>query len=290
MNEAAMKSFHYAVRNDYDQKVRMKNEDVLCYSKKRLATARPELDPNTLHEARVYSEGEKKPNKDTGVSKYQQETVGEMPLGAEKLGVANAGTNNRFLYKKAGYVCMNDNTCVALCTSRIPFLLAMLGILAAIVVAILLILSLLTGDRRPVINPDNPLPPLEENMVPDTEQGVKEESPEGGGSVSMIYTLSATVDLSTKDVKIHFRNPVMSNHSVSVEFYIVSGGEEYLAAKSGLIPAGNGLFLLTLDDDAPQLSEGVYEGLYRVLYYDPETGVRAHVQSDITGVSVSVYP
>ena len=242
----------------------------------------------TLGEARVYGEAEKKPKKDGTPSKFEREVLGEMKIGAQKLGVSKHGTNNRFLYKSAGYVCHADGDIVSICTSRVPFLIALFALVAAIAIAATVLVGLiLDGTIRPVIKPDNPLPPIEDNIVPDTEEGEKEHSPEGGGSVSMIYTLVANIDLSEASAEIYFRNPVMSNHAVVVEFYIVSDGNEYLAATSGLIPAGNALYELELSKDAPVLSEGVYEGLYRVSYYDPVTGVRAHVQSDITGVSVT---
>ena len=132
----------------------------------------------------------------------------------------------------------------------------------------------------------------DEDLVPETGGGdeTQKESPDGGGSVSMIYTLSAKITLSTGEINIHFKNPKVSNHSVAMQFYILSGGEEYLVAESGLIPAGNGLYTLKMLDTAPTLSEGTYEGMYRVMYYDPITGVRAHVQSEITDVVVSVKP
>ncbi len=285
-----MRLFKYSVRNDYDKKVRIKGENILCYSKKRLESAHPELYPDSLHQARAYAEREKKPSKKDGRSKYERQVVGEMKMGAQTIGVAAPKTNHPLLYKKVGYVCLEDNSCLALCVSRVPFLITVFTISAAAIAALILLLLLLNGDPRPVIRPDNPLPPLDEDIVPETGGEEQVESPEGGGSVSMIYSLGAKITLSTGDVQIHFRNPKRSNHSVAVQFYILSGGEEYLVAESGLIPSGNGLFKLTVAEDAPTLSEGKYSGLYRVSYYDPETGVRAHVQSDITDVDVTVIP
>ena len=70
--------------------------------------------------------------------------------------------------------------------------------------------------------------------------------------------------------------------------YIVSGGNEYLIAKSGLIKAGYGLYKLTLSEDAPTLTEGVYTAYYKIGYYNPETGERALVEADIKDVTVTV--
>jgi len=68
----------------------------------------------------------------------------------------------------------------------------------------------------------------------------------------------------------------------------VSEGVEYSVARSGLIPAGNGLYQMTLAEDAPALKEGMYTCMYRVRYYHPITGVRAIVESEITDVVMTV--
>ena len=59
-------------------------------------------------------------------------------------------------------------------------------------------------------------------------------------------------------------------------------------AKSGLLEAGYGLNTLTLSDDAPTLSEGIYTGIYRLHCYDPKTGERSLVAPSIAGVEVTV--
>ena len=288
-----MKQFQYALKNDYDKRVKIQGESILCYSEARFKTVNPEADKTQLHEARSYSASEKKPPKQGGDSKYQKQTVGEMEVGPRTVGVAAPATNNSFLYKKIGYVCMEDGSYVALCASRIPFF-SILGAFIAAIAALVVVLVLMLGkEEPPPVIPDNPLPPIDNNLVPDNSGGEDEkptQSPDGGGSVSMIYTLSAKITLSNGDIAIHFKNPKKSNHSVAMEFYILSGGKEYLVAKSGLIPAGNGLYTLKLSEDAPKLTEGTYNGLYRVMYYDPITGVRAHVQSDISDVIVAVKP
>ncbi len=287
-----MGQFQYSLKNDYDKRVRIQGENILCYSEARIKSVYPDVNKSQLHEARSYSEAEKKPPKKGGMSLYQKQTVGELQIGAKTIGVSAPATNSSLLYKKVGYVCMADGSIVALCVSRVPFF-AIVSILAVALIALLVwLLSMLGGEEPPEIKPDHPLPPISEDIVPETggEGETEKESPEGGGSVSMIYTLSAKVTLSTGEISIHFKNPRASNHSVALQFYIISGGKEYLVAESGLIPSGNGLYTLRLSDDAPTLSEGKYEGMYRVMYYDPVTGVRAHVQSDITDVVVAVKP
>ena len=72
------------------------------------------------------------------------------------------------------------------------------------------------------------------------------------------------------------------------ELYLVSGDREILMARSGLIEPGFELHRLDLDSEAVSLSEGVYTGLYKLQCYDPETGERALVAPEITGVTVTV--
>lgn len=285
-----MAIYGYSIKNDYDKRVKIEGENILCYSPSRLKSSYPELDPKQFREARAYSASEKKPSKNGGPSKFEMKTIGEMKIGSKNIGISAPCSNNSFLYKKVGYVCLDDGSLVTLCVSRIPFLLIMTALTIAIIIAIVLLTSMLTEEKEPV-KPLNPLPPVDTNLVPDTgDSGPSPDIPEGVGTVSMIYTLKAEISLSSKEIDMYLRNPKASNHSVAIELYIVYDGERYLAAKSGLIPAGNGLFTMTMSEDAPLLQEGNYEGLYRVLYYDPLTGVQALVQSDIADVAVSVKP
>ncbi len=295
-----MQPFHYSLKSDYDKRVRMDGENILCYSASRLKSMHPTVDPKGCKEARSYSKSEKKPAKGGGPSRYEEKTLGEMSIGVKKVGISAPQSNMPFLYKKVGYVCLEDGSFVALCASRLPFFAILATLTTLLVVGVILLSSLLGSVEEPPAL-DHPLPPIDNNLVPDEGgsggsgggggdgQGPI-ESPEGGGAVSMIYTLGAKITLSTGKINIHFKNPRTSNHSVVTELYIVSEGREYLVARSGLIPAGYGLYELNMSDNAPGLSEGTYEGMYRVMYYDPMTGIRANVQSDIADVVVAVKP
>lgn len=278
-----MQKFRYSMKNDYDHKVQIGGENIFCYSAKKMKGISADV-LSSAYEARAMRAS----SEDEGEAKKGKDLLGELHFGKLTLGVSAAGTHAGLLYKRVGYVALEDGGYLALCVSRVPFLIVLLALLAALVVAIVLLLGRVGQNEPPVIKPDHPLPPIDTGLVPEDEDGTAVESPEGGGSVSMIYTLTADLSLTDRTVDIYFRNPAASNHGVALEFYIVSDGVEYFVAQSGLIPPGNGLFSLTLDDLAPQLSEGLYEGLYRLYYYDPLTGVRAHVGSDIAGVQVTV--
>ncbi|MBQ9972860.1 MAG: hypothetical protein IJP24_04980, partial [Firmicutes bacterium] len=111
---------------------------------------------------------------------------------------------------------------------------------------------------------------------------------DGGGSVSMIYTLEADVSLSSGAITMYFKNPSDSTHDVVLEAYIKSDGAEYLVGKSGRLPAGYELSTLTLISDYAVLSEGMYDGLYKVQCYNPQTGELALVAPQITDLTFTV--
>ena len=110
--------------------------------------------------------------------------------------------------------------------------------------------------------------------------------------LTMIYTKTAKVDLSAKEIGVYFANPQKSNHGVVLELYVTAGGMDYLIGKSGLIEPDYGIRKMTLDTSEVSLSvtseDVVYTGKYVVRYYDPETGERAVVSSEIAGVTITV--
>ena len=143
-------------------------------------------------------------------------------------------------------------------------------------------------DTTVVLDPDETFPP--ETEAPDVGGDGGTSKPKNNSSVSMIYTLNAHVSLgkSEEQVSIHFQNPTASTHAVKLKLVIVKNGVRYSAAESDLIPAGYGLYKLSLTDNAPILSSGVYQGLYEVSFYDPNTGEKAAVNSEIPGIRVVV--
>ena len=146
-------------------------------------------------------------------------------------------------------------------------------------------------DTTVVLDPDETFPPeTEAPDEPDSPSNPSTPSKNQGGSVSMIYTLNAHVSLgkSNEQVAIHFQNPNASTHAVKIKLHIVKNGVRYVAAESELIPIGYGLYKLTLSDNAPSLSAGIYQGLYEVAFYDQNTGEKAAVNSEIPGVRIIV--
>lgn len=269
-----MKLYQIIPQTNYDKELEILDCQVECYSKKRFKKLYPYKEPQFIGEL---------------VKRPRKQIIGKLSLSDDIAAkVSEYGTHSKLLHRKAGYVCVGEDQYVVLLKSRLPFLLWFLGLgLAACV--LLLALWLLSRSGPPVINPDNPLPSQDPNVQTLPEEGKKPEL-NGGGSVSMIYTLKAELTLSDRTIKMHFKNPSDSTHDVVLEMYLISAQQEIKIAQSGRIPAGTGLFELTFDQKAAVLSEGQYTAKYKVNYYDPETGERDLIVSDINDVDLKVSP
>jgi hypothetical protein len=233
-------------------------------------------------------EKQQQKRREKGKTERESAKIGDLHIGSDVMSVYPSGSNDKLLHKTEGFISVGEGEFIALQASRVPFLLAILGF---IIVAVACLMILIAMKNRPpvIIEPDHPLPDPDENVVPVPDDvGTPTVSENGGGAVTMIYTLEATVDLSSGDVGIYLRNPKASNHDVAIKMYILSGDKEYCVASSGLIKAGNGLYKLTLSEDAPVLKEGVYSGYYKIIYYNPQTGERALVEADIKDVNITV--
>ena len=264
--------YHYTPMADYDQKVKLDGEQIRCYSKKQLDKLYPDGGYHIIGET-------KKKNKKKIFSQLQvRKTV---------LDICNPDQHSGLLYRRAGYVRVAGDDFIALLVPRWPFLLLLLGMVGILG---LLLSLLLRGPVAPTpVTPDHPLPPEDVLSAPiedDTSQ--KAEVPQGGGSLSMIYTLDAQVSLSTGEISIYFKNPNASSHNVALELIVISGDEEYVIAQSGLVKAGFALDKLEKLADSAQLAEGVYTGLYRLHCYDPVSGERALVSPEISDVKITV--
>ena len=103
----------------------------------------------------------------------------------------------------------------------------------------------------------------------------------GGGSVTISFMDNVTYSLSTGELSLYYQNPNASTHNVVVQVILESGEDEYLLAQSGILTPGHQVTALQADAGAPQLSVGGYNGKLKLLFYDPETGERAIVDTDI---------
>ena len=106
----------------------------------------------------------------------------------------------------------------------------------------------------------------------------RKESEKGGGSVSLTYSNQLVVDLSDKSVSLLFANPNKSNQDMVLQIVI----QNQVVVQSGRISPGHQIKTLDLmDGAASRLSPGGYEGKFVVLYYHPDSGEKAIVNTEI---------
>ena len=281
-----MTGFHHIFKQDYDKRIFLGGEFLFGYSEKKMRSLYPEKNYTVVGEAKSAKELNRRNLKQQ--EKKKERRIGQLHVNEKELDLFPRGEHNSILHKREGYICVGEHTFVEVHSSRIPFLVTLLTLLAMIAVATVLIIGLLSNPKPPVINPDHPLPDIDPDIevLPDDDEKVNSEG--GGGFVSMVYTKDVTVSLSTNKAKIFYQNPNKSNHSVVLELYLVSSDTEYFLGRTGLIPAGNAIYQIDVTERDANIRAGIYTGLYRTFYYDPITGERAALSSDITQIKVSV--
>ena len=134
-------------------------------------------------------------------------------------------------------------------------------------------------DNTTVLVPDYAPQVEEENVeIIPNDDDTKLEQPEGGGSVSLLYSKKVEVNLQDKTVQLLFGNPGKSNE----DMLLCVAVQDTIIAQSGIIKPGNQVKSLDLVGKADkQLSEGTYEGTFQVYYYNQETGEKAIVNTEI---------
>ncbi len=140
-------------------------------------------------------------------------------------------------------------------------------------------------DNGVQLSPD--YAPMEEESNTEAISGDDESklvSPEGGGAVSLIYQKSVSLDLSDKQASLLFGNPKKSNQNMIVQLVI----QNEILIQSGLITPGNRVTKLDmLEGKETMLKVGGYDGKLVVLYYDPVSGEKAVLNTEIP-VTVTV--
>lgn len=139
--------------------------------------------------------------------------------------------------------------------------------------------ALFFRDTGPVLAPD--YAPQEEEQNAETIPGDQEEkldAPEGGGSVSLTYSRDVEISLGSKNASLYFANPGKSNQDMVLQIVV----QDQVIVQSGTLKPGNQVTTLSLIDGMEKkLSAGTYEGNFAVLYYHPETGEKAIVNTEI---------
>lgn len=160
--------------------------------------------------------------------------------------------------------------------SRWLILLLLLITLIAIVVTVW---ALFFRGDAPTLTPDYAPVEEEENAEAiEGDSGDKQESPEGGGSVSISYSTDVSISLGEKTASLYFANPGKSNQDMVVQVVI----QDTILVQSGTLKPGHQVTTLNLLDGAEkQLSPGGYDGKLVILFYDETTGERAVVNTEI---------
>ena len=162
--------------------------------------------------------------------------------------------------------------------SKLNLLIPVLLTITAVAISIT-VWALFFRDDGTILAPD--YAPLQEEQNAETipnDTGEKMENPEGGGSVSLTYSREASIDLSDKTATLLFANPGKSNQDMVLQIVI----QDTVIVQSGTLKPGNQVTTLDLlNGTEKKLSSGTYEGNFNVLYYNPETGEKAIVNTEI---------
>lgn len=160
-----------------------------------------------------------------------------------------------------------------------PNLLIPILLIITVIAICVTVWALFFRDSGPALAPD--YAPQEEEQNAETipnDTGEKMENPEGGGSVSLTYSREVSIDLSDETATLLFANPGKSNQDMVLQIVI----QDTVIVQSGTLKPGNQVTALELlDGAAKKLSAGTYEGNFNVLYYNPETGEKAIVNTEI---------
>lgn len=110
------------------------------------------------------------------------------------------------------------------------------------------------------------------------DTGEQKKSEAGGGSVSLTYSNQVSIDLSEELASLMFANPGKSNQNMVVQIVIQ---EEVIVQSGTILPAHQVTTLDLLEGAAAMLTPGGYEGEFSILYYHPESGEKAIVNTEI---------
>ncbi len=110
------------------------------------------------------------------------------------------------------------------------------------------------------------------------DTGDKMQSETGGGSVSLTYSNQVSIDLSNKKAQLMFANPGKSNQDMLIQIIV----QEQVLAQSGKLTPGHQILTLDLlKNAADKLATGGYDGKFIIFYYDPVSGEKAVVSTEI---------
>ncbi|MCD7957007.1 MAG: hypothetical protein LUG93_14920 [Lachnospiraceae bacterium] len=192
----------------------------------------------------------------------------EKPIPEEKARTPNAGEN-----PPAGSAGKKDKK------DRRKMLVILLLLLITLIAVGITIWAVFFRDTKTTLAPDYAPQETEEYAeVIGDDDDEKLEASDGGGAVSLSYSTVVTIDLSEKTASLYFANPSKSTQDMVLQLVI----QDTVVIQSGLLTPGNQVSTLSLLDGAADiLEEGGYDGEFIVLYYDPDSGEKAVVNTEI---------
>ena len=135
-----------------------------------------------------------------------------------------------------------------------------------------------------VLTPDH-APAAEEHAAPiPGDSGTHDNAQPGSGRVSLTYSNQVTVRLDGQTAQLLFANPGRSNQNMVLQLVI----QDRVILQSGRIAPGNQVEELGVAPEmAAILMPGGYEGVFLIHFYDPVSGEKAIVTTEIP-VTVTV--
>ena len=158
-------------------------------------------------------------------------------------------------------------------------LILLLTLITALALSVTVWALFFKEDEKTVLTPD--YAPKEEEVnieaIPN-DSGEKMQNEEGGGGVSLTYSTDVIIDLSDKKAFVYFANPGKSNQNMVLQIVIA---DEVIVQSGTIIPGFRVQELDLLENSENMLSAGGYDGKFVVLFYDPESGEKAMVNTEI---------
>ena len=166
-------------------------------------------------------------------------------------------------------------------SSKGKIIIVILLLLLAISAVGVTIFTLTQNNAEPASAPEYTPQQLDSkaDKMEETDES-KLEAEAGGGAVGLTYSTAVSIDISDGTAASLFQNPQRSTQDMVLQLVVGEGDEETVLGESDLIPVGYSLSTMNVTE-ASRLSPGGYEGKFRVLYYNTETGEKAVVNTEI---------
>lgn len=155
----------------------------------------------------------------------------------------------------------------------------LLGLVTAIAIGVTVWALFFRQPEVSVLAPDYAPQEIEQNAEDMEDSGKdKLDAPEGGGSVDLMFQDKVSIDLSDNAATLYYGNPSQSTQDVLLQIIV----QDKLIAQSGRIVPGNLVKKLDLAEGATDILEpGGYDGKLVLSFYNPDTGEKATLNTEI---------